>query len=112
MESSIHIGLDFVVEAVRSPLLREEWNRHDLTKAVNHKSAAAHCVDDGCVVDHLNFDFLLHAPEIQISVRGGAERISHNQETNTLSFGLFDHLLTTRFDEFTISDNHVLTVVF
>ena len=112
METLLDTGHEFIVEAVRTPLLCEERNRNNLSESVHHESAAAHRVNDRSVVNNLNLDTLLNASQVQISVCGGAERITNNQEADGLRLGLLDHLIAARLDELTIRHIHILAVVF
>lgn len=111
MKTSLHIRFNLIIKAVWSPFLGEEGNRHDLTKSVDHQSAAAHSVNDRRIMNHFDFYTLLDAPQVQIGMGCCAEGISHDQKGDTLCFGLLDHVVASTFDELTVCDNNVLTIV-
>ena len=87
MKALFSVKLNFVIKAVRFPRIGEERNRDDLAKSVNLKSTAAHGTDNGCIMNDLDLNTFLNAPEIKITVSSGTERISDNEEADILSLG-------------------------
>ena len=57
-----------------------------------------------------NFDLNapLDASQVQVSVSCGAEGISYHKKADIWGFGLFNHLVTPAFDEFSVSNYHLL----
>lgn len=53
---------DFVVEAIRTPFVVEEWHRDCLTEVVQLQATAGDRVHNGRVMDYLDFDTTLQRP--------------------------------------------------
>jgi len=71
VESDAPVLLDLVIEAVRPPVIREEDNGHGLAIVVELEPAAAHGVQNGGIVDHLDGNLPRLGPQNQVSVRRG-----------------------------------------
>ena len=80
MEISCRVCLDLGVERSWSPRCSEEWNRNNLTEAVDLETAASHGAHDGGVMDHVHFDTVRHASKVEVGVSGRTERVSHDKE--------------------------------
>ena len=108
MKTPLYILLYFIIEAVRAPLFCEEWYGHNFTETIDLEAAAPHSVYNRRVVDYFDSHTLFNAPEIQVGVRGCAERITNDQETHVGGFSLLYHLVTATFHEFAVRNDNLL----
>lgn len=110
MKVGVHVGLEFVVEGVWSPVLLEEDKRNSFTHPVQTQSALPARVHDTSIVDNGHLDTQANGSKVEVGVRSGTERITNDKETHVLGLGLLQHDVAALLDSITVHDFHLFTV--
>mmetsp|Transcript_9222 Transcript_9222/g.16212 ORF Transcript_9222/g.16212 Transcript_9222/m.16212 type:complete len:265 (+) Transcript_9222:267-1061(+) len=102
VELGLGIDLNLVVETVRLPVALEKRDRYSLAKVVQLKTTASNGVHNGCVVDDLHLDALLHSTQVHVCVCGCSKGVTNHKQSHIDLFSAFQNLIRSSLNKFAI----------